>query len=149
MLLNALMALARNAFGIVESSPKNTVGAKIRTGRGMRVSFWQHIKGLSREYCAVLDMSGSDIESLESMGRCIVVTLLDGTKVFLIPKHTCGADYGDTWTYLLQARSNDHKVSGTGGGNTFITSVSPEIHQQVLASVVAGRVEIVKGRIWP
>lgn len=154
-----------------------SIGDQIRFAEKKTIQAWHYVKDASSQYCQALNMSSNDIETLEDLNGYVSVLLFNKqtiqqlpeniggniesdnqtvvlesysfTEVRLIPKNTCGAPYGGGWEHLLQPRLPNGELPGFGGGTSYIAGLPPEINNEIIKAIKAGRVTIKKGRIWP
>ena len=131
------------------TTPVFSIGDQVRFAKGKTIQAWHYVSEASKLYSRALGMTSADIESLEDLGGFISVTLAPDKEVQLIPKSTCGCPYGGTWEYLLQPRIENGELPHFGGGTTYIAALPPEINDEIIAAIKAGRATVKKGSFWP
>jgi hypothetical protein len=124
------------------------IADQIKPAMNESVGYWNTVNSYSTEYAEALHINAQQIQQMEELESIVVVNSPKGI-INLIAKNTCGAPYGDTWRYLLQARPANLKITGVGGGTTFISALDSKDHEMVLAAIKEGKYKLKKGHLWP
>jgi hypothetical protein len=130
-------------FSTMISTGTSTIRDQIRSKRREEITQWDETVKDSREFCRLLGLSDPDLEDLDDLDSGICVPTNYG-YVWLLPKNTCGAPYGATWTLLLQARPAYREIVGVGGGTTFIATLESYEREEVLEAIRKGQAYVEK-----
>jgi hypothetical protein len=117
------------------------------------VGIWNRAVRASGEYCDFLNMLENDIKKMSELNRYISINIMegvfDGVTINLIPKYTCGCEYGGKWQYLLQPRVENRYIKGIGNGTSFVAILSDYGHLRVLELLEEKNYVIKNGSFWP
>ncbi len=132
-------------------SKKRMYRRQIRTVIARARGLWKTALQNSADYMMAMGLDPGHIESMDR-SRITFRILTDLGELTLIAKSTCGANYGDGWRTILQARTEDENINfeTEGGGTSFIAVLNPIEHQSVLKAIKDGKVTMVENEhLWP